>query len=110
MWTDTMKEVYEEGTEAGDLVTVVTNFDSVSNGFHVPAYVIEGDPERGIEPLAPDLKRVEDLKDYPELFPDPEDPNKGIFRSEERRVGKEGRSRGWTCPERKGERRRSTSG
>src|SRR5690625_2531114 len=79
MWTDTMKEVYEEGTEAGDLVTVGTNFDSVSNGFHVPAYVIEGDPERGIEPLAPDLRRVEDLKDYLELFPDPEDPNKGIF-------------------------------
>ncbi|HLS20262.1 MAG TPA: ABC transporter substrate-binding protein [Bacillota bacterium] len=79
MWTDTMKEVYEEGTEAGDLVTIGKNFDSIANGFHVPTYVIEGDPERGIKPLAPDLKRVEDLKKYPDLFPDPEDPEKGIF-------------------------------
>ena len=35
-----------------------------------------GDPERGIEASAPDLKRIEDLKKYPELFPDEEDPTK----------------------------------
>src|SRR5699024_11147721 len=34
-------------------------------------------PERDIEPLAPDLKTVEDLKKYPEVFEDPEDPGKG---------------------------------
>ena len=43
----------------------------------MPRYVIEGDAERGIEPMAPDLKTVEDLKNYPEIFPDPADPNKG---------------------------------
>src|SRR5699024_2637077 len=33
--------------------------------------------ERGIEPMAPDLKSVDDLPDYWELFKDPEDPEKG---------------------------------
>lgn len=79
IWTDTMKEMYEEGTEQGEIETVGVNFESVANGFHVPNYVIEGDPERGIEPMAPDLKTVEDLKKYPELFEDPEDPGRGRF-------------------------------
>lgn len=79
VWTGTMKEVYEAGTEAGDLVTVGTNFSSEANGFHVPTYVIEGDPERGIEPIAPDLRTVEDLKNYAHIFEDPEDPDKGRF-------------------------------
>src|SRR5699024_3729792 len=43
----------------------------------VPTYVIEGDEERGIEPMAPDLKTVADLKDYPDVFEDPEDPGRG---------------------------------
>ena len=34
----------------------------------VPTYVIEGDPERGIEPMAPDLKTWEDLRQYRDLF------------------------------------------
>ena len=38
-----------------------------------------GDPDRGIEPMAPDLKTVEDLKkpEIIELFADPEGPGKG---------------------------------
>ena len=38
---------------------------------------IEGDESRGIEPVAPDLRTVEDLVKYPEMFEDPEDPSKG---------------------------------
>ena len=43
----------------------------------MPRYVIEGDAERGIEPVAPDLKTVADLADYSDVFVDPEDPNMG---------------------------------
>src|SRR5690625_3525283 len=77
VWTDNIKEVYEEAIEAGDIEKVSTNFDDNDQGLYVPTYVIEGDPERGIEPMAPDLRTVEDLKDYPEVFEDPEDPGRG---------------------------------
>lgn len=77
IWTDNVKELYKEMTDAKDIVTLSTNFDDNTQGLYVPTYVIEGDAERGIEPLAPDLKTVEDLKKYPEIFEDPEDPDKG---------------------------------
>jgi len=77
VWTDNISEVYEEALEAGDIKKVSTNFNDNDQGLYVPAYVVEGDSERGIEPLAPDLKTVEDLKKYPEVFKDPEDPSKG---------------------------------
>lgn len=76
-WTDNIKEVYEEAIDAGEIEKVSVNFNDNDQGLYVPAYVIEGDPERDIEPLAPDLKTVEDLKKYPEVFKDPEHPDKG---------------------------------
>jgi len=77
VWTDNIKEVYEEALEAGEIEKLSVNFNDNDQGLYVPAYVIEGDEERGIDPLAPDLKTVEDLKKYPEVFEDPEDPKKG---------------------------------
>jgi len=77
VWTDNIKEVYDEAIESGDIVKVSTNFDDNDQGLYVPTYVIEGDPERDIDPVAPDLKTVEDLKKYPEVFEDPEDPGRG---------------------------------
>ncbi len=77
VWTDNIKEVYEEATKAGDFEAVSVNFNDNVQGLFVPTYVIEGDEERGIEPVAPDLKTVEDLKKYPEVFADPEDPGRG---------------------------------
>src|SRR5699024_649280 len=77
VWTDNIKEVYEEAIEAGDIEKVSTNFNDNDQGLWVPTYVIKGDPERGIEPMAPDLRTVEDLKKYPEVFEDPEDPGRG---------------------------------
>jgi len=53
------------------------NFDDNAQGLYVPRYVIEGDSTRGIEPVAPDLRTVEDLKKYASLFPDPESPGMG---------------------------------
>ncbi|SFA80663.1 glycine betaine/proline transport system substrate-binding protein [Lentibacillus halodurans] len=77
LWTDNIKDVYNEAIEAGDFEKVSTNFDDNVQGIYVPTYVIEGDEERGIEPMAPDLQTVEDLKNYPELFEDPAEPGKG---------------------------------
>lgn len=77
LWTDNIKEVYEAAIEKGNIVNVSTNFADNSQGLYVPTYVIEGDAERGIEPIAPDLKTVEDLAKYPEIFQDPEDKSKG---------------------------------
>lgn len=77
VWIKTIEEIYEEAIETGDIKTVSVNFDDNMQGLYVPTYVIEGDEERGIEPIAPDLKTVEDLKQYGHLFEDPEDPDKG---------------------------------
>lgn len=46
-------------------------------GYYVPAYVVKGDPARGIKPMAPDLKSMADLPRYKALFADPEDPSRG---------------------------------
>jgi glycine betaine/proline transport system substrate-binding protein len=37
----------------------------------VPTYVVEGDPNRGIEPMAPDLKTPQDIRKYQDLFATP---------------------------------------
>lgn len=76
-WTDNIKDVYEEAIESGDVIELSVNFDDNTQGLYVPRYVVEGDEERGIEAMAPDLRTVEDLKKYPEIFEDPEDTSKG---------------------------------
>ena len=38
------------------------------SAFVVPTYVIKGDPSRGIEPLAPGLRAVQDIRKYQEVF------------------------------------------
>lgn len=76
-WVQNIKEMYDGAIESGDIIEASVNFDDNRQGFYVPTYVIEGDEERGIEPMAPDLRTVEDLKKYPEVFPDDEDPSKG---------------------------------
>lgn len=75
-WTDNIA-TYQQDLAAGKLTELGVNFDDNYQGLYVPRYVIEGDPERGIEPMAPDLKTVQDLKKYKELFPDDEQPDKG---------------------------------
>lgn len=75
-WTDNVAS-YPDDVANGDIVNVGVLVPDSAQGLYVPKYVIEGDAERGIEPMAPDLKSVEDLKEYPELFPDDEDKTKG---------------------------------
>ena len=68
---------YKEGVESGDVIEVGMIHNDAVQGYYVPTFVIKGDPERGIEPMAPDLKSVKDLAKYWGLFTDPEDKSKG---------------------------------
>lgn len=65
--------------QAGQVFALGDTVKNAEEGWWVPAYVIKGDPARGLKPLAPTLRSVEDLKDYPQVFRDPEMPEKGRF-------------------------------
>lgn len=65
--------------QAGQVFALGDTVKNAEEGWWVPAYVIKGDPARGLKPLAPTLRSVEDLKDYPQVFRDPEMPDKGRF-------------------------------
>lgn len=76
LWTDNVPS-YEADMKTGRLVNLGLNFGDNRQGLYVPRYVIEGDKQRGIEPMAPDLKTVKDLARYSHLFKDSENPTKG---------------------------------
>ena len=77
VWTENLMEAYPEAIEKGEILEVSINFDDNAQGLYVPTVIIEGDLERGIEPLAPDLKTVKDLEKYWGIFEDQEDRSKG---------------------------------
>lgn len=72
-------ETYEELRDSGKLIEWGALHDDGMQGVYVPTYMIEGDEERNIDPITPDLKTIDDLKDYADVFQDPEDPDKGVF-------------------------------
>lgn len=74
-----LKEPLQKLLDSGQGEIVGISFPGTWQGWLVPTYIIEGDPERGIEASAPDLKSVFDTLKYWELFQDPEDPGKGRF-------------------------------
>jgi glycine betaine/proline transport system substrate-binding protein len=87
-WHDNWRELYDEGLAKGKdpgtdqgFINLGANFPNSVQGWYVPRYVVEGDSERGIKAMAPDLKSVDDLPKYWKLFKDPEDPGKGRFYS-----------------------------
>ncbi len=78
-WVDNWIEPMYQAHLAGDIISLGSNFPDAPQGWYIPTYMVEGDAERGIEASAPTLKSVHDLPRYAELFPDPEDRNKGRF-------------------------------
>jgi glycine betaine/proline transport system substrate-binding protein len=81
-WYQNQKEAVDAGIAAGEIDMLgYENNDNWQSAFVVPTYVIKGDPARGIEPMAPNLKTVFDLAnpDYVKLFQNPEDPSKGVI-------------------------------
>ena len=79
VWIDNVAEVWSPAVASGTVAELGVMFDDAVQGWYVPRYLVEGDPDRGIEPLAPDLRSVADLPRYAELFRDPEQPDRGRF-------------------------------
>jgi len=76
VFPQTQLKTYNEALDEGSVVRLGRTY-TTTEGWYVPTYVVEGDPARGIEPMAPDLKNIDDLPKYWELFKDPEVPSKG---------------------------------
>lgn len=68
-WSDNI-ETYAVDRDAGKFQELGINFNDNYQGFYIPRYVADTYPE---------LKTVQDLAAYPQLFPDPEDSAKGII-------------------------------
>lgn len=79
IWADNIQEAWDAALADGSVKNLGPNLPDGPQGWWVPTYMITGDPERGIEPVAPDLKSVSDLPRYWELFKDREVPDKGRF-------------------------------
>ena len=77
VWAANLGDTYYNPVKEGIIIETSINFNDNAQGVYVPTYVIKGDSERGIEALAPELKKVVDLKKYWEVFKDEEDPSKG---------------------------------
>lgn len=75
-WTDNVAS-YPEDVANGDVIDVGVLVADSRQGLYVPRFVVEGDSARGLMPLAPELRTVEALKKYADVFPDDEDPKKG---------------------------------
>ena len=76
-WTTNLGDEYREALDNKSIFELSVNYDDNAQGLYVPTYLIKGDPDRGIEAKAPDLKSIKDLPKYWELFKDPEEPSKG---------------------------------
>lgn len=76
-WHTNYPEAYDEAMAEGSIVDLGDNYPDGPQGWWVPRYMIEGDSDRGIDAVAPNLKSVSDLRQYVELFPDPENPGMG---------------------------------
>lgn len=80
IWPSFSHDAHREWIDEKEKVEVIGPLGVVGGtGWHVPTYVIEGDADRGIEPMAPDLKTYEDLNKYKKLFGRPETGDQGMF-------------------------------
>jgi ABC-type proline/glycine betaine transport system substrate-binding protein len=75
-WTSNIA-TYKDDLKSGAIVELGINFDDNRQGIYVPRYVVEGDARRGIKAAAPGLVTVADIKKYPQVFRDEENPGKG---------------------------------
>lgn len=79
MWSG-RTEIIEKAIAAGQVQIVGETLEGgAEQGWYVPKYVITGDAERGLKPLAPDLHSVAQLSHYSTLFASPDKPAQGRF-------------------------------
>lgn len=74
VWPKNYQEAWDKGVKEGAVAIAGTAFDDCVQGWYVPRYLVEGKDAK-----APDLKSVQDLVKYKDLFRDPEEPTKGRF-------------------------------
>ena len=70
-WIDLLPEVVKQVTDEGRLIIAGTALpDGGIQGWWIPKYLADAHP---------DIKTVDDALAHPELFPDPENPSKGVI-------------------------------
>lgn len=70
-WVDLLPEIVPRGLEDGKIVYGAPALpDGGIQGWWIPKYLADAHPE---------IKTVEDALAHPELFPDPEDPDRGVI-------------------------------
>ncbi|HYF91497.1 MAG TPA: glycine betaine ABC transporter substrate-binding protein [Symbiobacteriaceae bacterium] len=79
MWRSNIIDWYTDAVQTDKIIDLGTTFERASQGWYVPRYMVEGDTRRGLQPVAPDLKSIADLKKYKHLLKDPENPDKGLL-------------------------------
>ena len=72
--------VWIKAQAEGKVVGLGDTVKGATEGWWVPEYVVKGDPDKGIAPLAPELRSVKDLVRYKDVFADPEAPGKAAQR------------------------------
>lgn len=89
VWDLTAEPQIEEYVETKrTVVDVGPSGPGAEEGWYVPTYVIEGDPERGIEPSCPELPDWEALNDCAEIFKTATTGDEGRYLSGDRSWGK----------------------
>jgi glycine betaine/proline transport system substrate-binding protein len=77
VWLPNSQELYNKALAENQILDLGLNFGDAVQGWFVPRYVVEGDSRRGIKPVAPDLKSVNDLKRYCDVFASEAQPGMG---------------------------------
>jgi glycine betaine/proline transport system substrate-binding protein len=77
-YADLFKQYVEDEGTVDDFELNDIDKDA-AEGWYVPTYVIEGDPDRGIEPMCPGLPDWEALNDCVDVFKSPETGDKGRY-------------------------------
>lgn len=79
IWDFAMPEQFAKYVDEEGTVRELQSDIHAEEGWYVPTYVIEGDPERGIEPMCPSLPNWEALNECVDLFKTDETGDKGAF-------------------------------
>lgn len=74
IWLANPVEAWLKESAAGRVEPLGTTFPDATEGWFVPRYLVSG-----ADAKAPELKSVQDLKRYKDLFADPDEPGKGRF-------------------------------
>ena len=79
VWKDNLDQVWERAEKNRRIKILGANYNDAQQGWYIPRYLVEGDEVLGLQPLAPELKRVSELAQYKQLFSDPLNPEQGRF-------------------------------